>query len=242
MKEYFRLMEVNNFYSHRNKLKFYIDNLFKNIDFKNKSLIDIGGGNGLFGFYAALLGAKKVVVMEPEFEGSYNGMIKGFFKINNLLGNLSNIEHTNHILEDFDTDSNKFDIILMHNSINHIDEDACIVLKSDTVAQEKYISFFKLLRKLCNQDTTLVVCDCARSNFFHDLGLKNIYVPSIEWQKHQNPQVWIELLSKAGFVFESIQWTSPNSFYKIGKILMGNKLISYFTSSHFKIVLKVSSN
>jgi SAM-dependent methyltransferase len=239
--EYFKLMGSNGYYSSGNKLKFYVEYLFKNINFKNKSLIDIGGGNGLFSFFCVLNGAKKAVVMEPEFEGSSNGMIEGFHKIKDILGNPKNIEHTNCVLEDYDTDNNQFDIILMHNSINHIDEDGCIVLKTDIEAQKKYIVFFNLLRKIAHKDSTLIVCDCARSNFFGDIGLKNMYAPDIEWQKHQNPEVWINLLAQSGFTFESLEWTSPNAFFTIGRYIFGNRFIAYFTSSHFKLVFKVKN-
>lgn len=85
---YYKSIEKAKLYSTGKRLKFYLEQqLFKNIDFRNKTLIDIGGGNGLFSFYAALNGAKKVVVMEPEFDGSTSGVIKKFHEIKALLGN-----------------------------------------------------------------------------------------------------------------------------------------------------------
>ena len=71
--DFYKIISDNGFYSKPERLKFYLEQqLFKGIDFKGKSLIDIGGGSGLFGYYAALKGASKVVIMEPEFDGRFD--------------------------------------------------------------------------------------------------------------------------------------------------------------------------
>jgi SAM-dependent methyltransferase len=237
--DYFKLMADNGFYTKPERLKCYLEKqLFKNIDLKDKSIIDIGGGNGLFGFYAAINGASRVVVMEPEFDGSSQGMIAGFNKINNLLGNPVNISHTNKVLEDYDRVNNKFDIILMHNSVNHIDEQSCIRLKEDKKAQLVYFQFFEKLQQISKPGGILIICDCARNNVFGDLKLPNPLSPSIEWEKHQNPTFWAELLERNNFKKQSIQWTYPNFLGEIGNLLFRNKLMAYLTISHFRLVLK----
>ena len=59
MNTFYELVEKNKFYTKGSRLKFYLEQyLFKDIDFEGKTLLDIGGGNGLFSFYAALNGAK----------------------------------------------------------------------------------------------------------------------------------------------------------------------------------------
>jgi hypothetical protein len=237
--EFYKIVTDKGFYSKPNRLRFYLENqLFKGIDFNGKSLIDIGGGTGLFGFYAAINGASQVVVMEPEIDGSSNGVIMGFNEINSLLGNLTNIQHTKEVLENYDRKDKQFDYILMHNSINHIDEEACIILRKDKGAQEKYYEFFKKIAEISHPDTILIICDCARNNLFGDIGLKNPFSPSIEWHKHQNPKFWSELLSLVGFKELFIGWTSPNVLGNIGRILLKNQLGAYLTISHFKLVLK----
>ncbi len=238
-RNYYNLMAENGYYSKPERLKFYLEKqLFKGIDFKNKSIIDIGGGNGLFGYYAAINGASKVVVMEPEFNGSSAGMIREFGDINKLLGNLGNITHTTKILEDYERANNQFDYILMHNSINHIDEEACIVLRDDNEAQQKYLKFFKLLEEISNAGTVLLVHDCTSKNFFNDLGMKSPFAKSIEWEKHQHPKVWAKYLEEAGFTTQSIQWTTFNALKAFGRIIMGNRFISYFTHSAFLLKMK----
>ncbi len=236
---FYDIVASNGFYSKSSRLKFYLENqLFKGIDFKNKSVIDIGGGNGLFGFYAAVNGASKVVVMEPEFEGSSADMIKEFGEINNLLGSLGNITHTADVLEDYDRANNQFDYILMHNSINHIDEKACIILKENKEAQLKYLKFFKLLKEISVSGTSLIVHDCTSKNFFNDIGMKSPFAKSIEWEKHQHPKVWAKLLAEAGFTTKSIKWTTFNALKAFGQIIMGNRFFSYFTNSVFLLKME----
>ncbi len=47
----------------KGKLRFYLDSLFRDIPFENKTMLDIGGGSGIFSFYAACMGAKRVVCL-----------------------------------------------------------------------------------------------------------------------------------------------------------------------------------
>ena len=56
-------------YSSKSRLKFQMDMLFRGVDLKDKKVLDIGGGYGLFSLYAASRGAKKVICLEPEADG-----------------------------------------------------------------------------------------------------------------------------------------------------------------------------
>lgn len=240
---FYKLVSDKGYYTKADRLKFYLEKqLFNGIDFKGKTLIDIGGGNGLFGFYAALNGAKHVVVMEPEFDGSSSGMIREFNELKELLGGLDNIEHTTEVLEDYDRENHDFDYILMHNSVNHINEEACITLTKDKASDEIYQSFLMKLREICLEGTELIICDAARNNFWSDIGVKNPFTPQIEWLKHQNPGVWSKVFSKAGFQTTSTNWTSPNQLGATGKLLLGNKIGGYFTISHFRMTLKLRNS
>ena len=236
---FYNLVCDKGYYTNADRLKFYLEGqLFNGIDFRDKTLIDIGGGNGLFGYYAALKGAKRVVVMEPEFDGSSSGMIREFNEMKSLLGNLTNIEHTTKVLEDYDRDKHQFDFVLMHNSVNHINEEACITLTKEPESDKIYQRFLLKLREICHDGTQLIICDAARSNFWNDLGFKNPFTPQIEWMKHQDPGVWKKVFKKAGFETIRTKWTSPNQWGKIGNTLLGNKMGGYVTISHFNMRLK----
>jgi hypothetical protein len=46
---------------------------------------------------------------------------------------------------------------------------------------------------------TLILTDCDNNSFWSDIGVKNPFNPHIEWHKHQKTQLWIDILSDAGF-------------------------------------------
>lgn len=224
-------------YKNTDRFIFYAsDYLFKNIDFDNKTFLDIGGGRGLFGFYALCRGAKHATIIEPEFDGSTKGVEDDFNLIKKSL-NISNIQYVKDLLQDFKSDQ-KFDVILLHNSINHLDEEACMILQNDAKAKEKYLNILRLIADLTNKNGELIICDCSRNSFFSDLGLKNPFARSIEWNKHQKPELWIDLLQQAGYSKVSLEWSSYNILKKIGRFFMGNRLMAYLTFSHFKIKMR----
>ena len=53
------------------RMFFYLNWCFKGIDFRNKDVLDIGGGNGIFSYYAKYLGAKEVINLEPFSDGMH---------------------------------------------------------------------------------------------------------------------------------------------------------------------------
>jgi len=235
--KFYKLIEELNLYKNSDRFRFYAEEyLFKSIDFKGKSFLDIGGGRGLFGFYALSKGALNAVIIEPEFDGSTKGVEDDFNLVKKSLG-VSNIHFVKDLLQDFKSEQ-KFDVILLHNSINHLDEEACMILQNDAKAKEKYIIILKLIADLTNKNGELIICDCSRNSFFSDLGIKNPFARSIEWDKHQKPELWIDLLEQVGFSKVSLEWSSYNILKKFGRIFMGNRLMAYLTFSHFKIRMK----
>lgn len=238
---YFKLLEKRGIVNSARRISFYInEQLFKGVNFKNKRALDIGGGSGLYSFYLALNGAKDVLVMEPEFDGSAEGVNKEFKEINKELGNPSNISLTTKVLEELPKNIGKFDIVLMQNSVNHINEEACVVLKEDNKARKFYLDYFKLLTTFCNPGAKLIMTDCTNRNFFYDYKIKDpfsVFTRSIEWEKHQSPKTWSQLVKEVGFKHDKTTWTTPNILGKLGQIFLGNKLVSYFTRSHFRVVL-----
>ncbi len=237
IKELTKLLKTYKIYHAPKSLIWYFScYVFKDIDIQNKSFLDIGGGIGLASFYSIYCGAREAILLEPEDAGSGSFKMQNF----NLLKEKSKA-HTNRLslvkelFQNFIALENSFDIILLHNSINHLDEEACSKLHIDKISQEIYLKLFEKLYSLLRVGGKIVLLDCSRTNFFNDLGLKNPISPSIEWNKHQNPEMWISLMEKVGFKYFNIQWSSLKQLRGFGRILFGNKLMAYLTYSHFKL-------
>lgn len=127
----------------------------------------------------------------------------------------------------------KFDIVLLHNSVNHLDEPACMRLLDDESARATYRELFRRIAALTNKGGKLIVSDCTRNNLFPALGLTNPFSRTIEWEKHQAPEVWAGLLEQCGFGNRSIGWRSPNGLGALGGALFGNRLAAYFWKGEF---------
>ena len=206
--------------------------LFKDVDFGAKSVLDIGGGAGTFSFYAAVKGARRVVCLEPELSGGRHGSVSKFERVRDKLS-LENTTLQNVTFQDFDPGQQKFDIILLHNSINHLDEEACADLLRSKEARERYKLIFEKLNRISRKGTKLVIADCSRYNFFASLGFKNPFAKTIEWKKHQPPECWSRMLRDFGFEQIKIVWPPYYLLRPLARILLNNRLASYFLNSHF---------
>ncbi|MBI9074123.1 MAG: methyltransferase domain-containing protein [Desulfatibacillum sp.] len=221
------------------RLHYKMSRLFSTIDFNDKRVLDIGGGSGLYSFYAACQGAGQVVCIEPEADGSTVGVTERFHTLRTLL-NLENIVHRPVTLQDFETQGETFDVIILYDSINHLNEDACIRLLEDRPSWTIYKDLCAKIFALASPGAAIMVCDCSRHNFFGKLKIRNPFVPTIEWHKHQTPRVWIKLLTEAGFRQPRVKWLSLNTLGSLGDKLLGNPLMAYFMTSHFQLLMKAS--
>jgi len=230
---------TNKIYPNRKSIDYHFLDVFENIDVKKKKVLDIGGGIGLLSFYSAINGAEKVVCLEPESEGSASGMIENFTRFKNQIDPNLPVQHLPKTLQEYLAKSNeKFDVVILHNSINHLDEEACITLRENEDSNKAYLDMFKLLFDNMNPGGKLIISDCSRSNFFNSLGMQSPFIRSIEWHKHQHPNTWIKLLEKVGFTKPSLNWSSPNRLGDIGRTLLKNSFCAYFTSSHFRLAME----
>jgi SAM-dependent methyltransferase len=234
---YFKNLEDEGLCSNRINLLFYLENhLFKNIELEGKSLIDIGSGTGVFSFFGAVAGAQRVVCLEPQLEGSNKGNVRKFERLFTKFS-LPQIISKKITFQDFNPEGERFDIILLHNSINHLDEEACENLHRSENARKAYEFIFRKCSDMSKKGTKLIIADCSRYNFFSLLKMKNPFARTIEWHKHQSPYFWSRLLKEFGYIDPQIKWTTPGRLQVAGRILLGNPVASYFLKSHFVLTL-----
>jgi len=217
-------------------LRFYVDYLFHGVELADRTVLDVGAGDGTLSFYAACKGASKVVSLEPEAAGSSAGMNAAFERTAALLDQ-TRVELVPQRLQDYEPSNASFDVLLLHASINHLDEDACNRLHRDLEAQTVYVGLFRKLAASAKPGSKLIVVDCARRNLYADLGVTNPFARTIEWQKHQSPELWSQLLARTGFTTPVIRWNSFNSLRSFGRLLFGNRIAAYCLTSVFCLTM-----
>jgi len=95
---------------------------------------------------------------------------------------------------------------------------------------------FEKLAALAAPGAKLIAVDCSRKNVFARAG-KNPLAPTIEWEKHQPPDLWADLLEQAGFENPRIRWLTFNTLRSVGRLLLGNRVAAHFLVSAFSLTM-----
>lgn len=207
---------------------------------QGKRVLEIGCGSGTFSIYLALAGAARVVGVDPEGPGSSQGTT---WKMNERIErlNLENCEFMPFPFAGGLFPKESFDLVISYNSINHLYE-VTSDLRNDGAARDVYRNIFEDIHGTCAPNGLFVLSDCSRSNFFGELGRFGIPHPfrgvrSIEWEKHQYPSTWRNLLQDTGFKVVSQSWYVPAPLRRI-RWVIDNPIANYFSASHFTIRAK----
>jgi SAM-dependent methyltransferase len=241
---FYREILTRRLYSTRHNLDHFLATVFADLPLEGCTVLDIGGGMGLLGFAAVQRGAARAVLVEPEAHapgetaGGTAGVTARFREVRDALGWSDQVVLAPVTFQAFDPGAERFDLVLSHNSINHLDERACTELHRSAEARRVYLEIFAKVRSLMRTGGRLVILDCARRNLFGDLGLRSPIMPAIEWRKHQQPRVWARLLTEAGFTEPAIRWTTLHSLGRPGRLLLGNPVAAYVLTSHFRLEVR----
>lgn len=211
--------------------------VFRDVDLGGRRVLDIGGGNGLHSFWAVAVGrASSAVVLDPYVEGSNPRMAGEFARMRACLDDPDAVRLARETLEEHG--SSGYDVAIMHNSVNHIDEAGTAALPDDEAARGRFVAYFRRLAGVLAPTGILVLSDSSRRNLFGDLRLRNPFAPQLEWRIHQPPKVWERLMGEAGFAIVRRAWTSGASRGgSIGRLL-STRAGAYATTSHFTIVAR----
>lgn len=210
--------------------------LFQDIDFRDKTMLEIGCGKGMLCLWAALQGAQSTG-LEPLAEGCYDSSeCHNAFRSMAQKLNLPNAKILPLTVQGYDGPKNYFDVVLSVASINHLDEKSCVALLDSPAAVREYQKIFRNIAAMMKPGGKLIIMDAARHNVFGDLGMRNPLSPNIEWFKHQQPEFWARLLTACGFGNPRITWTSGKLLRYAG-ITSLPKAASYFGQSLFRLEL-----
>ena len=203
-----------------------------------KNVLDIGGGSGYISFYFLASGAEKSICLEPEEDGSTEGIMNEFNLIRKTMDFEDNASLLPITFQNYNAEDKKYDFISLYHSVNHLNESATVSLAESKKAQDIYVQLFKKMFDMTAPGGTILCCDIARNNVFGDLGLKNPLASTIEWEKHQSPYLWAELFKEAGFVDPKIRWSTFGKGKPFVDLFLSNKIASYFIISHFCMTVK----
>jgi SAM-dependent methyltransferase len=211
--------------------------VFRDLDFRNRTMMEIGCGKGMLCLWGAMHGARHVVGLEPLAEGAYDSSQchQAFRSMAEQL-ELPQARILPNTVQDFDCPANYFDIVLSVASINHLDEKSCVALGKSQAAENEYRKIFRDIAQMMKIGGKLIIIDAARHNFFGDLGMRNPMSPNIEWFKHRQPEYWAHLLGECGFGNARIRWSSGKLLRYAG-ITTLPKVLSYFGQSIFRLEL-----
>jgi cyclopropane fatty-acyl-phospholipid synthase-like methyltransferase len=224
-----RLVGYANRKRYENRARF----LFDGIDLTGARVLDVGCGSGAWAIWAALRGAAEVLGIEPEFDGSTADSLGRFRHIIDRLDLKEKVRATNQSLQELEPEQ-AFDVVVMFNVINHLDEDAVETLDRDPAAFQRYVGTLSRLRAHVRDGGWVVVADCARTNLWNQLGLESPFARDIDWSKHQNPAVWARVFQSSGFRVVDLRWSPLQPFLR----LTSNWPVHYITCSHFVLRLQ----
>ena len=216
----------------------YLDVVFGDVHFEGATVLDVGSGTGLVSCYAAARGAKRVVSLEPEFEGSSGASHDVARRLAKAAGMNHVVETRRESIHDFAPDGEMFDVVVLHNSINHLNEAACVELLENAESRLFYETAAAKIATLTRRSGTLFVSDCSPRNLWPALGLRNPFARKINWRLHQSPGVWIGLLTSAGFSSPRLRWTPPGRLPPVAQRIAANRLVAFVGSSHFHLLMR----
>ena len=216
------------------RLKFRCREVFKDVLLTGSTMLEIGSGPGLFCLWAAMHGATRVVGLEPEAEGCSPGSSQIFRDLIKITA-VENIECVSQRLQDFNPGGERFDVVLSHNSVEHLDEDAVVSLDRAQAARDVYIGLFRKVGAMMRRGGRFIIYNVGRSNLWpHVFNGWSPLAPSIEWHKHHDPIVWRRLLEASGFGDFHVSWQRFYSLRHLGPIA-SNSISAFLLTPVFRL-------
>lgn len=234
--EFLRIAAPRSGFKSAESLRFRCAAVFKDVDLAGRRVLEIGAGRGALSFWAAYQGARDVVALEPEINGSSSGMIHDFESMIRSSG-LRNVTLHKQTIQEEHLPIEQFDVVLSHSSMEHLDEGAVAHLNDDQRARRVYAEIVQKIARTMKPGGQFIICNVSQNNFWPMIGRKNPFAPGLEWRLHPTPQTWKRLLRSNGFCNVELDWPDRYSARRLGP-LVTNPLFAFLTDSEFRLVAR----
>lgn len=192
--------------------EFRMRRMFRGIDIPGKTVVDVGSGRGLTSLWTALQGAKRVVSMEPEMDGSRSGAVQIQRERVAKLG-LDQIEIVTTDFQHYQPDE-PFDILVSNASINHLEESEHHALR-DRKTFETFVGIATQMKHWLRPGGVAAITDASRYGLFSMARAYGVpqrycyYSKTIDYKIHQNAGTWRTIFKEAGFRRVEIEHPFP---------------------------------
>lgn len=209
--------------------------LKQTISFTNKSILDIGCGDGKFLILISLL-------EDPLFclglDLGSNEFLTFKHYINQL--NIKNIELKQEDICDFYLDGMKFDIITANYSLHHIFPSTENLLKSENY-KPVFTSLLNKIHSLLKLNGIFIIKEITGRNlsrYWSSFG-NQVGLGGINWNTKHFPNEYIQMLKKANFKKIGLYYSMPYLIRKyritIFKKFLTNPIVNFFLCTPYYI-------
>jgi len=234
--EYLRIAASHSGFKSPESLRFRCESVFKDVNLTDRSVMEIGAGSGNLCFWAGFQGARAVVGLEPDIDGSTSGDVQLFETMIGQTG-LRTVSLCNETIQEYRAPLEQFDVVVSHNSMEHLDESVVAQLSRDDRARQVYAQILQKVASSMKPGAQLIICNQSKTNFWPMIGRRNPFSPTLDWPLHPTPRTWKRLLVANGFCDVRLSWPVRYRARKLGP-LAANPVFAFFTDSMFRLAAR----
>jgi SAM-dependent methyltransferase len=222
------------------RLAWRLRDTLRQVDWREKDVLEIGCGRADMSLYMALTGAKQVKAIDPEADGSTTGR-QNIVRQRIEALQVSNFSFQPTVFDVTHYEPESLDVIFGINVIEHIHETRQL-LTDDAAAFDSYQRFFADACHVLRPDGALAISNASRYSLWAIISQQTQYriktpirsMRRIVWELHQPPKIWIELAKQAGFRQAFTHWRVP---YRLRAIpwLTDNRFVQFFTFADYTV-------
>jgi SAM-dependent methyltransferase len=216
---------------------FHADEQLNGISLCDKTILEVGCGNGAFSLYMALCGKAEKVIALDEADGN-GSKPEAFRQLKMVIDKhaIPNITTVKASLYGCELPENSFDVIVGNFSLHHAINPFGALFK-DRGARQAALSTFKLFHTLLKDSGRIVLREMSRINFWRYMPYK-WKMSHIDWKGHATLREWRWIIKKAGFCDVRHAFLTPFSLRTWPSPIIRSQFANFFFSSSFYLYAK----